>query len=175
MSVREELPNAHAVDCIVALMFVFDALMPLVKHLLSGKGVSQVLTEAGELEHFIFSDYYANTFPEIKHCVQGKQNRSGDLNPAGNTLFGGLERADLRLVLNNDNSESWHRKDIISVLYLSFKLFENQRNQSNICLTPYQIYYPGTLPVDIFLPKLDDSNTTPFNGDFPSFAIMMKH
>jgi len=46
MYVKQELPNAHAVDCIVAMMFVFDALMPLVKHLLSGKGVSQVLNAA---------------------------------------------------------------------------------------------------------------------------------
>lgn len=91
MYVKQELPNAHAVDCIVAMMFVFDALMPLVKHLLSSKGVSQVLNEAGELEGFIFSHYFAHVFPAIKHSVQPKGN---------------LEEPDFGLVLINDNGES---------------------------------------------------------------------
>lgn len=49
LMVRQDSPNTQTVDNIIAIMFFFKALTPVLKHLLSAKGAAQALADAGEL------------------------------------------------------------------------------------------------------------------------------
>lgn len=56
MVVREGSPNIETVDNIVAVIFFFEGLMPVLRHLLSAQGATQALAEAGELESLTSGD-----------------------------------------------------------------------------------------------------------------------
>lgn len=49
MMVRKDPPNVQTIDNILAMMFFFEALMPVLKHLLSAQGVAHALANAGEI------------------------------------------------------------------------------------------------------------------------------
>lgn len=49
MMTRKVPPTSETLDNIVTLMFSFDALMPVFKHLLSARGAAKALVDTGAL------------------------------------------------------------------------------------------------------------------------------
>lgn len=98
MIVRQDLPSIHTIDNIVAVMFFFEGLMPVLKHLLSAHGATQALADAGELDYITFH-HYANISPEY---IQRRKSQD-DMQ----TKETGEDDLDL-LLDNDDDCECWH-------------------------------------------------------------------
>lgn len=55
LQVRPGPQSARTIDSIVAMMYIFEALMPVFKHLLSARGAAGALAAAGNSNHSFFS------------------------------------------------------------------------------------------------------------------------
>lgn len=51
LEIRQQPPSVQTIDSIVAMVYVFEALMPVLKHLTSARGVARALATAGMSNH----------------------------------------------------------------------------------------------------------------------------
>ena len=100
MMVREDSPSYDSVRSIVLAMSALEALMPVLKHLLSATGVAQALASAGKFKSSFTSDCCVHAFPEDQSDLP---KSSGDI-----SLEPDADDHDLELVLTNDEHESCH-------------------------------------------------------------------
>lgn len=98
MMVRKDPPNVQTIDNILAMMFLFEALMPVLKHLLSAQGAAYALANAGELVVSLSAHQVTEALTEIQQASKSGNNLSSyDITDS--------DKYDLDLVLPKNDCE----------------------------------------------------------------------
>lgn len=99
MVVRTDPPNAHTIDEMLPMMFFFEALMPVLKHLISPQWTAHALANAGELVEPFAAIHFTYTFSEIQEARKSRGTFSSDVVTES-------DEHDLQLALPGHDCES---------------------------------------------------------------------